>query len=324
MTMPAFTDQDLAYLIYCGIALGVLLVFTGGAQLLSRRENHAEAKSRRMRMIAKGRNTAELLALLKPAPKRGILSRLPLVGDLPHQLRRAGLTLRADQFVAICVLLTILVFAAIVVTFSPTLALPLALTIGLALPVVVVKARCKSQTTKLLHQLPDAMDMMARGLKVGHPLNNSIGAVAREMADPIGTEFGIVFDQVNYGDDLPDAFQEFAERVDIEDVYYLAASIGIQHGTGGDLASVIETLSRTIRDRIAIRRKIRAISSEGRLSAWFLSSLPVVIFGFTSFTAPDYYAGVMGDPMFKPMAAAIIVMSIANMLILKKLVEFRI
>ena len=98
----------------------------------------------------------------------------------------------------------------------------------------------------------------------------------------------------------------------------------LPHHRGGDLATVIEVLSRTIRDRIAMRRKIHAISSEGRLSAWFLSILPLVIFGFTSFSSPDYYAGVSTDPLFRPMVIAIVVMTIANGLILKKLVEFRV
>ena len=144
------------------------------------------------------------------------------------------------------------------------------------------------------------------------------------MADPIATEFGIVFDQVNYGEDLPDAFQEFAERVDLEDVNYLSASIGIQHGTGGDLANVIEVLSRVIRDRIAMRRKIRAISSEGRMSSWFLSALPFIIFGMTSVMSPDYYAGVADDPLFQPMAISIVFLTVMNVLVLKKLVEFRV
>ena len=165
---------------------------------------------------------------------------------------------------------------------------------------------------------------MARGLKVGHPIAVTIGNVASDMPDPIGTEFGIVFDQVNYGDDLTDAMQEFAERVDLEDVNYLSASIGIQNGTGGDLASVVQTLADVIRGRIKLRRKIRAVSSEGRLTAWFLSALPIIIFGYTTASTPSYYGDVSQDPLFMPMAATVILLTIANFLVLRKLINFRI
>ena len=319
-----FDSQEMVYLIYCGIALGVLLAFTGIAQMSSRNENRSEAKSRRMRMISQGRSTAELLALLKPQQNRGILSRLPFIGDLPRKLVQAGVLIRPAVFVQICILFAIIIFIATNQYYGPLVGALAGFTLGIVTPMAFVQARCNSQTQKLIHQLPDALDMMARGLKVGHPLNTSIGYVAEEMADPIATEFGIVFDQVNYGEDLPDAFQEFAERVDLEDVNYLSASIGIQHGTGGDLANVIEVLSRVIRDRIAMRRKIRAISSEGRMSSWFLSALPFIIFAMTSVMSPDYYAGVADDPLFQPMAISIVFLTVMNVLVLKKLVEFRV
>lgn len=317
-------NQNLIYVIYCGIALGVLLIFSGAAHLMGRKENRSEAKSRRMHMIAQGRSTAELLALLKKPDHKGPLTRLPFVGDLPKQLRRSGLLIKPSYFLGLCGALVFAIFVGLSSVIGALGGICAAVTLGLVLPIAAVRIKCRQNTQALVHQLPDALDMMARGLKVGHPLNTSIAAVAREMPDPIGTEFGVVYDQVNYGDDLPEAFHDFAERVDLEDVRYLSASIGIQHGTGGDLATVVETLSRVIRDRIAMRRKIRAISSEGRLSAWFLSSLPIVIFGFTSFSSPDYYGGVANDPLFIPMAVTVVVLTILNLLVLKKLVEFRI
>jgi tight adherence protein B len=144
------------------------------------------------------------------------------------------------------------------------------------------------------------------------------------MPDPIGSEFGIIFDQVSYGDDLVTAVQEFAERIDTEDAHYLAASIAIQHGTGGDLARVVELLAKVIRGRIAMRRRIKAISSEGRLSAWVLSALPLVIYGATSVSSPTYYSGVADAPLYVPMMSTIAFLVVANALILRKLVNFRI
>ncbi|WP_068109065.1 type II secretion system F family protein [Tropicimonas marinistellae] len=319
-----FDEQDLLYIVYCGIAVGALVFISGLGQLLSQKENRSEARSRRMRMIAEGKSTAELLALLKPPARRGLLGRIPLLGDLPARLRKAGLMISARMFLALCVM----VWGAITLVgqrfIGIELAAVLAIIPAILVPFVVLDARVKKRSDQMVRQLPDALELMARGLKVGHPLSTSIATVAREMPDPIGTEFGLIHDQVNYGDDLVDAFKEFAERVGVEDVDYLASSIGIQYGTGGDLVRVITVLSRTIRSRITMRRKIRAISSEGRLTAWFLSALPVLIFAYTMISTPSYYGGVMDDPMFRPMMLTVIGLTIANALVLRRLVNFKI
>lgn len=311
-------------LIYVLMALGVFILFTGVNQLLRGRENRSESKSRRLKMINMGASTGELLALLKPEKQGGILTRLPLAGDLPSLITQAGLVIKPVRFVFLCVLLTIVLLGTCIIFTDALKAVGIAFGCGLILPVLVLKSKRKKRMTSLIHQLPDALDLLARGLRVGHPLNTSIGAVGNEMVDPIGTEFGLIFDQVSYGDDLVDAFQEFADRVDLEDVHYLSASIGIQNGTGGDLARVIEVLSKVIRGRIAMRRKIQAISSEGRLSAWLLSSLPLVIFGFTSAMTPDYYGSVSTDPMYLPMAAMIVTFTVLNFFVMRKLVNFHI
>jgi tight adherence protein B len=322
---PFLSEQTQLFLIYCGVAVGVLVAFTSLTAFLSRRETTGEVRSRRLRMIREGRSIEERLALLKPPSLQDAGGHLSRLAKLKILLRRADLTLSAAAFLALCGVLTLAVLAPLMVTsLSPVLAVSFALAVGIGLPIAIVQIRVGRKTRALIHQLPDALEHMARGLRVGHPLNTSIGTVAQEMSDPISSEFGIIFDQVNYGDDLPDAFQDFAERVDIEDVYYLSASIGIQHGTGSDLARVVELLAKVIRSRIMMRRKVKAVSAEGRASAAFLSSLPILMFVFTSISAPGYYSGVYDDPLFMPMATAIVILSIANALILRKLVNFHV
>ncbi|MEW9922222.1 type II secretion system F family protein [Marimonas sp. MJW-29] len=318
------SDQDILYLIYTGIAVGVLVLFSGLSQLISTRENHSEAKSRRLRMIAKGATTEELLALFRPPEKRGWRTRIPFFGDLENQLRKADLVISPRHYIGLCGAGTMAIFIFVTQLTLPQIALLISGLIGFGVPMIVVNAKAQKRIGVLIAQLPDALELMARGLRVGHPLNSSIRSVAAEMPDPIGTEFGMIFDQINYGDELVDAFSEFADRTDVEDVRYLAASIGIQHGTGGDLVRVLEVLSKTIRGRAAMRKRIHAISSEGRMTAWFLSILPFGIFAFTMVVTPDYYGGVMDDPMFVPMAVAVVLFVAFNALILKKLVSFRI
>lgn len=323
--MPfALEPQEIVYAVYIGVALGVFLLVTGLAQLLARGENQSEARNRRMRMIRKGASAEEILAVLKPVAEPTLLSRLPFLGNLPKDMRRAGMTMEPGRLILLGLLGGVAVGAAALTRMPPLQAAALGIALGLATPVVVVRARREKRMTALTAQLPDALDLMGRGLRVGHPLNTTIASVARDMPDPIGSEFGIIFDQVSYGDDLVTAVQDFAERIDTEDAHYLAASIAIQHGTGGDLARVVELLAKVIRGRIAMRRRIKAISSEGRLSAWVLSSLPLVIYGATSVSSPTYYRGVADSPLYVPMMSTIAFLVVANALILRKLVNFRI
>jgi tight adherence protein B len=324
--MAAFiSEQTLVFVIYCGVALGVLIAFTSLVALASRRETTGEVRSRRLRMIREGRSLEERLALLKPPSAEDMDGRLPLMGKLTQMLRRADVTISPAGFLAACVVLALVIFTGLLLTpLTVPLSLAAALLLGLLIPFGVLQVRINRKTEALIAQLPDALELMARGLRVGHPLNTSISSVAQEMPDPIGSEFGIIFDQINYGDDLPEAFQDFAERFDIEDLYYLSASIGIQHGTGSDLAHVVELLARVVRSRIMMRKKVKAISAEGRLSAIILSSLPVVMFTANSVLSPNYYAGISDDPAFVPLAALIVALAVANALILRKLVNFHV
>lgn len=318
----AFLDIDPSYLLFTLVALGIFIAFTGITQLLTGRESVTDARNRRMRLLEKGATASEVRAILKPVGK--VSGGPSALATLAKWLDQSGLRIDLRQFLGLCVAAGF-VSGVVAATFLPAVQAPLiGLLGGIVVPLGVVLAVRKDRMDKMVRQLPDALDLMARGLRVGHPLNTSIGAVAREMADPVASEFGLIFDQVSYGDDLPDAFQEFAERVDLEDVHYLSSSIGIQHGTGGDLARVITVLSRVIRDRIALRRKIKAISAEGRLTAWFLSLLPAFIYVMTSLTSPTYYADVSGDPLFVPMMVAIVGLTVFNALVLWKLVSFRV
>lgn len=163
---------------------------------------------------------------------------------------------------------------------------------SLVLPIMWLKRREKKKTLLFASQLPDAIDLMTRSLRAGHPVPVAIAMVAREMPDPIGTEFGLVSDEVTYGSDLVTAFNSLYERVPLPDLPLMIASISIQSTTGGNLREILEGLSLVLRDRTKMKRKIRAISSEGRISAIFLSAMPVILFFALQLLVPDYYNGI--------------------------------
>jgi tight adherence protein B len=314
---------DVRFVIFVGLFLGTLLAFEGLRQLLSRGERQDEAKSRRMRMMKAGVTTEEILQILKPPARKSGLEAVPFFGDVPHTLRQAGLTVRPEAFFGSIIAGAMIFAVAGSQVINPLIAIALAVVFFLIVPPAIVRHLRSRRVNAFVRQLPDALERMARGLRVGHPLNTTLASVANEMSDPIGSEFGIVVDQVAYGDDLADAMRELAERIDVEDMHYLAVSVGIQHGTGGDLAAILDTLSRVIRDRAAMRQKIKAISAESRLSAIFLSCIPIFIFLFMSITTPSYYNGVRDDPMFVPMLGIIAAFIAVNAILLRKLVRFR-
>ncbi len=314
---------DAEFIVYVGIVVGVLLAFEGLRQMLAGRGSKDEARSRRMRMIQKGATTEEILAILKPEDKETFASRMPLVGDLPKVLRQAGVSISSGAFLTTC----FAAFVAIAVLFSqlthPLGAILFAFVLCMIVPIMAVRLQRTQRVNELVKQLPDALEMMARGLKVGHPLNASLASVANEMNDPIATEFGIIVDQVSFGDDLTDAFNEFADRLNQEDIHYLSTAVAIQHGTGGDLARILNTLAKVIRDRLTMRRKIKAISAEGRMSASILSVVPVIIFVGLNVMAPAYYGDIADEPLAGPLVFIVATLVILNAIILRKLVTFR-
>ena len=141
-------------------------------------------------------------------------------------------------------------------------------------------------------QFPNAIDIIVRSLRAGHPVPVAISMVARELPDPVGTEFGIVADEITYGADLETAMRNLAYRVGQEDLPLFVTAVAIQGATGGNLSEILENLSAVIRDRFKMRRKVKALAAEGKFSALFLSGLPIAIFFMIRYVAPEFYGSV--------------------------------
>lgn len=322
--MSGLGNFETGMLSYIGLFIGALLIYEGLWQLLSRAEAHAATRNRRMRMIAAGASAEEVLAVLKPDAPGWWLGGLPYLGRLPQDMRQAGLSSDPTLSALICGLGACATALAASLYLSIPAAAAIAFALWVALPLLLLRRARGQRFDAFSRQLPDALDLMARGLRVGHPLNATIASVAEEMADPIASEFGIAVDQIAYGDTLVDAMADLSQRIPNEDMRYLSSSISIQHATGGDLAGMLETLSRVIRARMALRRKVRAISAEGRLTAIILTCIPFMMIGMVTVLSPTYYGDVMGDPAFKPAAAIVFGLIALNAIVLRRLVNFRI
>jgi tight adherence protein B len=158
----------------------------------------------------------------------------------------------------------------------------------------------KKRIDRFALQLPDALDIIVRGLRVGHPFSSAIELVAREMSDPIGSEMGITADEMTFGQDITTAVTNFHRRVGQEDVLLLGIAVSVQTQTGGNLADVLSRLAILMRERINMKLKIRALSAEGRMSAWFLTAMPFILYAAVQLLSKDYFAELRGSAALVP------------------------
>lgn len=172
-------------------------------------------------------------------------------------------------------------------------------------------------------QFPEAIDIIVRSLRAGHPVPVAINMVAKELPDPVGTEFGMVADEISYGSDLETAMRTMMERVGGEDLPLFVTSIAIQSTTGGNLSDILDNLAKVIRERFKMRRKIKALSSEGRVSSYILTATPFVIFFNLNMLSPEFYGDVWDHPTTKyVLGGSIAWMAIGN-LVMNKMINFK-
>lgn len=291
-----------------------------------------------MRMMADGMDAEAVFEKLRrPEPKSwdhmgGLGQGLK---NLDKLITRTGLTVSTSRIIVLMTLLSFVVFVAILLAFmrlsaielngiSVLLAGLIAVTLGFSAPILFFMKIKSKRMKKFSEQLPDAIDMMVRSLRAGHPVGSAIGLTAKEMPDPIGTEFGIAIDEMTYGLALPEALVNVGERIDVPDFDYLVVAISIQHETGGNLADVLNGLSVVIRDRFQMYRKIRALSAEGRFSAAMLSALPLVFAGLLMTAMPEYYLKHATDILFAQVMFGAFIMQIFGIIVMKKLINFRV
>ena len=296
------------------------------------------AVNKRLDAIARGATRAETLGLLR----RDIASlqdRLPPslanpAMKLEKMLIASGTTMPASRLVLILVLTPFLLFAGLSLALL-ALGIPLgfgrffllavaALAIGAGLPLFWFQLRADRRRRKFQEQFPVALDIFVRGLRAGHPIAAALDLLTTEMADPIGSEFGLVVDEVTYGAELKEALAAMAERWDLDDMRMFVVSLSVQSETGGNLAEILENLSRVVRERASMMLKVRALSSEGRMSAWMLSVLPVGTFVLLFLLNPAFYLDVADDPVFVPGFGGLIITYALGVWMIRRMIDLKV
>lgn len=188
-------------------------------------------------------------------------------------------------------------------------------------PFNVVKYVRTRRMLKFEEQFPEALDLLGRALRAGHAFTTGIEMVGKEMPDPIGPEFRILYDQQNYGMPLPDALKLFAERIPVLDARFFVTAVLIQRESGGNLSEVLDNLAHVIRERFRVKRQIRVISAHGRITGWILVCLPPVL-GLVLFTINSETRELMFyDPLGQRMLVGAIVLQIIGTLIMRKIIN---
>jgi len=316
-------DQLVIYGIYALVAASVILLveslylqFLAGGQ--------KRAINRRLSRIAKDQGQQE--ALVNLLRERGLSSsgdyRWNLVW-LNRLYLQSGVSANPLILFASFAGPGLLILAALLfLRASLPVAVLVGLLIAIVLPILFLRRARGRRVRKFERQLPDALDMIVRSLRAGHPTSVAVSLVAREMPDPIGTEFGIVADEVSFGADLEAGFRKMAERVGFEGLQLLSVAVSIQGKTGGNLAEILQNLSKVLRERHVLRLKIRALSSEGRMSAILLSLFPLVMFGILMLIAPKFYGEIWGDPWIMPTFAGFGALALIGDFIMYRMVNF--
>ncbi len=317
---------DTVYLFYILIGASAAMFAEGAYLLFHHKSSYRKNINRRLRVMDDKTDRESVLVQLRR--ERGLTAsgdyRLPLV-NINKLVLQSGLTIGFSRLVLFDMIGVGMVFAGMVLFEGNILhAILTALFAGGVLPFVVLRFLRRRRQKKFSAQFPDSIDVITRSLRAGHPVPVAISMVAREMPDPVGSEFGLVVDEITYGADLESAMRNLFYRVGTDDLPLFVTAVAIQGSTGGNLGEILENLSRVIRERFKMRRKIRALAAEGRASAMILSSLPIAMFLMVQFMVPQFYGSVWNEELTKiVLTIAIGWMGVGNM-IMYRMVNFRI
>jgi tight adherence protein B len=171
--------------------------------------------------------------------------------------------------------------------------------------------------------LPDSIDVIVRGLRAGYPLPAALDLVAKEMPDPVGTEFRLTSDEISFGQDIRAAIDNLYRRVGQDDLLFLIMAVNVQSQTGGNLAEILGSLSRLLRNRAKVNMKVRALSADGRMSAVVLSLIPFILFGLISLISPSYFGEVRDHPLVIPALVYATISLVLGNIAMYRMVNFK-
>jgi len=252
---------------------------------------------------------------------------MPFHSRLQQLAERAGTSVTVSNIwlqIAIFSAFIFVVLAFLLPLQYLVLALIIAPLTGFTLAVLNLRMQAKKRHAKFEEQLPDALDLMVRSLRVGHPVSGAISTIAKEMPAPIGPEFAIAAEEVTYGHDVPTAFRAMAERVPVEDLGFLNVVLQVQQDSGGNLVEALSGLSKVVRERFRMFQKVKSLTVEGRISAWILSLFPIVLIPLLMWVKPGFFEQAMELDAFPIIVVIAIFLFIVNVIAMRTITNIKV
>jgi len=283
--------------------------------------------SRRLALLEKNNNRQEVLAQLRKEMTQHMTAKsIPLYSILADKAQKANIAFSPVHLIALMIALSGMAYVGL--TFGTPADTPVRVILAIAMGVggiyIWVNNKAKKRVLLLQEQLPDAVELMVRSLRVGHPFSAALGIVAKEVADPLGTEFGMISDEAAYGRDVAESLKAFVERMDNQDLRFLAVAVSIQQQSGGNLAEILEGLAKVVRARFKLFRRVRAITAEAKWSGMFLSAFPIGALVMILVLKPNYFDEVKETPAFIPAALIVAVFLVINVIFMKIMVNIKV
>ena len=310
------------------IVVAVLALVQGAYLVIFGKSISMDGKvNRRLDMLDKGGNREQVLDQLRKEMTQHMKSQsIPIYSLLADRAQKANIAFTPIQLILMMVVLSGVSFA--LLTTLTDVGVPIralvAVLMGIGSVYVWVNGRAKKRMNMLAEQLPEAVELMVRSLRVGHPFSSAISIVAREVPDPLGTEMGMISDEAAYGRDMGETLKAMAERLDNQDMRFLAVAVTIQQTSGGNLAEILDGLAKVIRARFRLFRRVAAITAEAKWSGNLLSAFPVLALLGINLVKPDYYDDVMQSPLFIPAVLIVVAFLVVNLLVMRALVDIKV
>ncbi|WP_299724432.1 type II secretion system F family protein [uncultured Tateyamaria sp.] len=312
-------------LIFIGVLVlveGIYLVAFGKSISLNNRVN------RRLEMLNKaGGRREEVLEQLRKEMQQHMGARsIPLYSLLAERAQKAAIAFTPQQLIMIMGGLSAVAFVGLSVgteTEVPVRVL-LSVVIGIGAVFFWVSSKASKRMGMIEEQLPDAVELMVRSLRVGHPFSSAIQIVAKEVQDPLASEFGVIADESAFGRDVGESLKAMAERLDMQDLRFLAVAVTIQQQSGGNLAEILMGLAKVIRARFRLFRRVKAITAEAKWSGKFLSAFPLVALVVINIGDPHYYDEVRDHPWFIPACFVVGIFLCVNLVVMRVLTNIKV
>ena len=297
--------MDLVFYGFAVLLFAACILMVEGAWLWWSGTHGSAARriNRRLRLMAAcGEAGGERISILKQRRYAGapglerLLRRVPQAARLDHLLLQSGLSWSVAQFIGVT---GALLLAALLLLAAWSMPLPGALLLlasAVSGPCLLVLRARAARLKKIEAQLPEAADFLARALRAGHSFSNVLQMVGDELNEPISGEFKMAHEEINYGVPMNEALQNLAARIPLTDLRYLVIAVLVQRESGGNLAEVLVSIACIIRARLKLLGQVRVLSAEGRMSAWVLGLMPVVMIGVMALVNPQYIRLLWTDP----------------------------